>query len=49
MAKEKYEEVMIHTEVAIKEVMKFGYTRQEAINILDGKNADGSKFIELPF
>ena len=45
----KHEETMIHTEKAIKEVMKFGYTRQEAINILDGKNADGSKFIELPF
>ena len=25
------------------------YTREEAINILDGKNADGSAFIALPF
>ena len=45
----KHEETMVHTEEAIKEVMNFGYTRKEAINILDGKNADGSKFIELPF
>ena len=29
--------------------MNYGYTREEAINILDGKNADGSDFIELPF
>ena len=49
MTKEKHEETMIHTEKAIRIVMNFGYTRKEAINILDGKNADGSKFIELPF
>ena len=40
---------MEHTEVAISIVMSYGYTREEAINILDGKNADGSEFIELPF
>ena len=49
MTKEKHEEAMIHTEEAISIVMSYGYTGQEAINILDGKNADGSKFIELPF
>lgn len=49
MTKEKHEEVMIHTEEAISIVMSYGYTRKEAINILDGKNADGSKFIEIPF
>lgn len=38
-----------HTEYDISLVMSYGYTREEAINILDGKNADGSKFIELPF
>ena len=38
-----------HTEYAIRAVMGFGYTREESINILDGKNADGSKNIELPF
>ena len=38
-----------HTENAIREIMKYGYTKEEAINILDGKNADGSKFVELPF
>ena len=27
----------------------YGYTREEAINILDGKNPDGSSFIPLPF
>ena len=41
--------VMEHTEDAIHIVMSYGYTREEAINILDGKNPDGSKFIELPF
>lgn len=41
--------VMEHTEDAISIVMSYGYTREEAINILDGKNADGSEFIELPF
>ena len=34
----------------IKTIMKeFGYTKQEAINILDGKNPDGTHFVELPF
>lgn len=49
MTKEKHEEIMVHTEKAIRIVMNFGYTRKEAINILDGKNADGSGFEELPF
>lgn len=40
---------MEHTKNAISTVMSYGYTREEAINILDGKNADGSKFIEIPF
>lgn len=29
----------------IEEVMNYGYTREEAINILDGKNPDGSSFL----
>ena len=34
----------------IKAIMKeFGYIRQEAINIFDDKNPDGSPFVELPF
>ena len=41
--------VMEHTEDVISIVISYGYTREEAINILDGKNADGSEFIELPF
>lgn len=40
---------MEHTEDDISIVMSYGYTREEAISILDGKNADGSDFIELPF
>ena len=40
---------MEHTEDDISIVMSYGYTREEVINILDGKNADGSDFIELPF
>ena len=41
--------IMEHTEIDISIVMRYGYTREEAINILDGKNADGSAFVELPF
>ena len=40
---------LIHTKNTISIVMSYGYTRKEAINILDGKNADGSDFEELPF
>ena len=40
---------MKHTECDIRVVINYGYNREEAINILDGKNADGSAFIELPF
>lgn len=41
--------IMEHTDEAISSVMSYGYTRKEAINILDGKNANGSKFIDFPF
>ena len=40
---------MEHTEYDISTVMSYGYTREETINILDGKNADGSNFVQLPF
>ena len=40
---------MNHIEYDISVVISYGYTREEAINILDGKSADGSAFIELPF
>ena len=40
---------MEHCEYDIKMVMSFGYNRKEAINILDGKNTDGTKTVELPF
>ena len=40
---------MKHEEYYISKVMNYDYTREESINILDGKNADGSAFIELPF
>lgn len=40
---------MNHIEYDISVVISYGYTREEAINILDGKNADGSVFIELSF
>lgn len=40
---------MEHREDNISIVMNFGYTKKEAINILDGKNPDGSINIELPF
>ena len=40
---------MKHTECDIRVVINYGYTREEAINILNGKNADGSNFVQLPF
>lgn len=40
---------MEHTKESVKMVKAFGYTEEEAINILDGKNADGTEIIELPF
>ena len=40
---------MKHAEYVISTVINYGYTREEAINILDGKNADGSNFVQLPF
>ena len=41
--------VMTHSEDSIRTVVAMGYNRDEAINILDGKNADGTEIIELPF
>lgn len=40
---------MKHSELYIRKVMEFRYTREEAINILDGLNPDGTPFEELPF
>lgn len=40
---------MEEREVAIKQIMGLGYTRDEAINILNGLNPNGSKMEELPF
>lgn len=36
-------------ETSIKQIQKFRYNREEAINILNGLNPDGSKFEQLPF
>lgn len=36
-------------EEVIKRIMKFRYTKEEAINILNGLNSDGTKFIKIPF
>lgn len=40
---------MEHSDFYINLVMSYGYTREKAINILDGKNPDESNFVELPF
>ena len=40
---------MEHSRDVIRTIMFYGYDEQEAINILDGKNPDGTEFIELPF
>lgn len=42
-------EYKTHEEYIRVIMIEFGYSRQEAINILDGKNPDGTPFIELPF
>ncbi len=31
----------------IKEIMAFGFSREEAENIYNGKNPDGSDFVEV--
>lgn len=36
-------------ETSIKRIQKFGYNREEAINILNSLNPDGSQFEQLPF
>lgn len=36
-------------EMNVRVVQGYGYTKAEASNILEGKNADGSDFEELPF
>ena len=36
-------------EISITIVQGFGYNREEAINILNGLNPDGSQFEQLPF
>ena len=34
---------------SISMIMNIGYTREEAINLLDNKNRDGSEFVDYPF
>ena len=36
-------------EVSVKILQELGYSKEEAINILNGKNPDGSFFEQLPF
>lgn len=36
-------------EKAIEKVMEFRYSREEAINILNGLNPNGTPFEQLPF
>lgn len=43
------EECHYQHEENVKTVQSFGYTKAEAYNILDGKNPDGTDFIQLPF
>ena len=40
---------MTHSEDSIRTIVAMGYNRDEAINLLDGKNADGTEIIDLPF
>lgn len=36
-------------ETAIRELMSFGYSREEVENMRNGKNPDGSEFVEVPW
>ena len=36
-------------EITIKRLKRFGYSREESINILNGLNPDGTQFEQLPF
>lgn len=45
----KRKTIMENKEFYISMVISYGYSREEAINILNGKNPNGSNFIELPF
>lgn len=38
-----------HLKYIISIIINYGYTKEEAINILNGKNYNGSEFIQLPF
>lgn len=40
---------MEHIKDIISIVMGYGYSKEEAVNILNGKNPDGSEFEQLPF
>lgn len=40
---------MKHSKYVINIVMSYGYTKEEAINILDGKEANGNTFVQFPF
>lgn len=40
---------MTHSEDFIRTVETMGYSRNEAINLLDGKNANGTEIEQLPF
>ena len=35
-------------EISIKQLQRFGYNREEAINILKGLNPNGTQFDQLP-
>ena len=36
-------------ETSIKQIQRFGYNKEEAINISHSLNPDGSQFEQLPF
>ena len=40
---------MEYSEISISMVMNLGYTREESINLLNGKNPNGSEYKQLPF
>ena len=47
LTKMEYTEADLKASISM--IMNMGYTREEAINLLDCKNPDGSEFVDYPF
>lgn len=39
----------VEKRVTIKEIMAFGFSREEAENMYNGKHSDGSDYVDVPW